>query len=115
MRRCKTCGADLSGRPRAVFCDGGCRTRYARGLRAPAQVVDLVVPIAAAEPADEQLLTLEQLARELQRTLRAVGTPPTAKAGLAREYRATLEEIERRRDPDPDVVDELFARRSRRA
>lgn len=111
MRRCKTCGANLDHRPRAQFCDGTCRVRYARGQRAAT-----VVEFPATPPVSEVdgLLTLEDVARELQQALRSTATPPTAKAALAREYRATLEEIERAKPPVKDEVDELFARRVQR-
>lgn len=114
MRRCDACGGSLEGRDkRAKFCDAKCRVRYGRGHRAPAVVVDL--PFTAPEPvADDNPLTLEEIAAELRTTLRRSDTPASAKAGLARELRATMAEIEARKPVAKDGIDELLDRRNRR-
>ena len=113
MKRCEVCGASMVGRRSvAKYCSDVCRARAKRGYRAPT-----VEPVGPTEPAttDDELLSLEELAREVQRTLRSRETPATAKAGLSREYRAILDEIDQRRTPAADAVDELFERRVRRA
>lgn len=117
MRSCRTCGSSLEGRtPRAQFCDSGCRTRYARGHR-PAVVVEFVPKAEPdAEPVedDDEGPTLEEIAAELRRTLRSANTPASAKAGLARELRATMDAIAASKPKPKDAVDELFERRAAR-
>lgn len=115
MRRCKACGQPITDKPRAIYCNDRCRAAYGAGKRAPAEVAQL--PGAAGEPVEQpdELLTLDDLARELRRTLLSPSTPPNAKAGLSREYRAVLEEIDRTKPRPKDGVDELLERRLERA
>lgn len=111
MRSCGACGKSLDHRPRARFCDGTCRVRYSRGQRSTGPIA----PVVDLPPDDEApLLDLEDVARELGRQLRSPATPAAAKAGLAREYRATLAEIERRAPKAKDGIDMLAERRARR-
>ena len=117
MRRCETCGTSLEGRsPRARYCSDVCRTRGKRGHRAPAVVVDLPVDVVEERGADEsdEGPSLEEIAAELRRTLRDRATPASAKAGLARELRATMEAIDALKPKAKDAVDELFEKRAAR-
>lgn len=116
MRRCESCGTALEGRtPRARFCDARCRVRFSRGHRVPAVVVELPVDQA---PSDSdrpvELITLEELVVELQTTIRSRHTPPSAKAGLSRELRAALAEIEKMKPAAKDGFDELLAARKKK-
>jgi hypothetical protein len=56
---------------------------------------------------DEQLMTLEELARLLAFKLASPNTPPTAIAGLAREFRTTLTEVEARKPAEQDPLERL--------
>lgn len=112
MRTCETCGTSLEGRrSTARFCTDLCRANAKRGHRAP--VVELVSAEVEASEAAE-LITLEDVAAVLQASLRSLNTPPSAKASLAREYRATLAEIERRTPKVKDGIDMLAERRAQR-
>lgn len=114
MRRCQACGTSLEGRsPRARYCSSTCR---GRGHRGAAPLVPLPAPneAAAAPDPDAPLPTLEEVAAELAAQLRSPHCPPTAKAALAREYRATLAEIEKSRPKAKDGIDEIAERRARR-
>lgn len=113
MRRCQACGESLEGRsPRARYCSSTCR---GRGFRGAAPLVPLPGPDEApvADP-DAPLPTLEEVAAELAAQLRSPHCPPTAKAALAREYRATLVEIEKGKPKAKDGIDEIAERRARR-
>ncbi len=86
------------------------------GLPELAPVIAEVTPISDEISGDrEVLMSLADVARELQHKLRSPRTPPTALAGLAREYRATLTEIEKSKPRAKDDVDELLERRQRRS
>lgn len=115
MRRCETCGTSIEGRAaRARYCSDLCRTRGKRGYSAPALVpVDQVdaEETSAEEPGE---LTLDEIAAELRRTLNDRSTPASAKAGLARELRATMDAIAALAPPAKDGIDELFEARRRR-
>lgn len=74
---------------------------------------DDAAPAAQPSP-DAPLPTLEDVAAELAAQLRSPHCPPTAKAALAREYRATLAEIEKARPKAKDGIDEIAERRTRR-
>lgn len=126
MRRCEACGSSLEGRRKtARFCDSSCRTRYVRGHRATpvAAGADIAVQVFTAlidggpEPVDgaTELLSLEDVARELQAALRSRSTPPSAKAALSREYRATLVDIARHVPKAKGRIDQLAERRAQRA
>lgn len=116
MRSCLTCGASLEGRKAsAKFCSDLHRAQYKRGKRAPELAEVVVLASAAAEAESVELITLEEVAAELQRSLQSPMTPPTAKAGLAREYRATLAEIDAKRPKAKDGIDEIAERRARRS
>lgn len=108
---------------RARFCSHACRQQAlaARRMGLPEALAPeaVVVELEVERGVDDvELITLEQVAAELQRVLRSVHTPPTAKAALAREYRVTLEAIERAKPPARDAVagleDQLAARRAAR-
>ena len=58
--------------------------------------------------------SLKEIAAELRRTLRDRATPASAKAGLARELRATMEAIDALKPKAKDAVDELFEKRAAR-
>ena len=115
MRVCEQCGASMEQRRNiARFCSAVCRSRHARKVPPrPAAVVQMLPE--RTEGPDEPLIGLEQVARELQRELRRRETPASAKAALAKEYRATLAEIERVKPAEADAIDELLARRMARA
>jgi hypothetical protein len=116
VRTCQTCGASLEGRrSTAKFCNDLHRAEFKRGKRAPvlAEVVELAP--AAEDDRPVELITLEAVAAELQFSLQSPATPPSAKAGLAREYRATLAEIEAKRPKAKDGIDEIAERRARRS
>ena len=115
MRRCVACGKPLQDGRRltAKFCDATCRQRHARGTTAPT-TIEVVDFGPVEDDAPGELISLETVAAELQRTLRSVHTPPSAKASLAREYRATLAEIEAKRPKARDAIDEIAERRAQR-
>jgi hypothetical protein len=115
VRTCETCGTSIEGRhPKARFCTDVCRSRHKRGYRAKAGTV-VALPTAPEPEEPEALPTLVDVAAELARQLRSQATPPTAKAALAREYRATLAEIEKNQPRAKDGIDEIAERRARRA
>lgn len=104
---------------KARFCSTPHRVAAAkarrRGLPESATVTVLRSEPTAADDVSVELITLEDVAAELQRSLRSPMTPPTAKAGLAREYRATLAEIDAKRPKAKDGIDEIAERRARRS
>lgn len=122
-RLCARCGKVFTPPThgsRARFCQVSCRVLAARarkmGLPELAPVIAEVTPISDEISGDrEVLMSLADVARELQHKLRSPRTPPTALAGLAREYRATLTEIEKSKPRAKDDVDELLERRQRRS
>lgn len=117
MRRCQACGNPLGEdrRRTAKFCPGSlCRTRFARGHRAPAVVVELPAATAGEAAAIGEVLSLEDVARELSRQLVAPNTPPSAKAQISRELRATIAEINRSKPRERTVIDDLAERRAQR-
>ena len=116
MRTCRACGTPIAEgrRSTAKFCDSNCRTRYTRGHR-PGPGGD-VVPIDA-NAADDQgndLLTLEDVARELQRALVSPSTPASSKAGLSKELRAVRAEMARDKPATVSLIDQLAERRAQR-
>lgn len=131
-RSCAHCGGPFETAPgsRARFCKPAHRVaaakRRAAGLPeeraeslAEVVIAELLVPGSTDEPDEaDELMSLEAVALELQRALRSRHTAPTAKASLAREYRATLEAIERSKPPTQDALgklaDELAAKRAAR-
>ena len=96
-----------------------CVGRAGKGAQAPSNSGrktsrTLVVALAPATPEPAGLLTLEDVAAELALQLRSSMTPASAKAALAREYRATLAEIERAKPKVKDGIDMLAERRASR-
>ncbi len=120
-RGCDCCGKEFTPKPRsrARFCSTKCRVAAAKArnqgvpesrpeLRAIRGELDDDVPeSAAAADGDGELMTLEELARLLAHKLASPRTPPTAVAGLAREFRTTLVEVEARRPVAKDPLEQL--------
>jgi Tfp pilus assembly protein PilN len=122
VRSCLTCGASLEGRKAtAKFCSDLHRAQYKRGKRPPEPAELAGVTVIHGEPVDDPaddaavLPSLEDVALLLAATMAAArATTPTAVAGLSREYRATLAEIEARKPTAKDGIDEIAERRARR-
>lgn len=113
MRSCLVCGESLEGRrPNARYCSEAHRKQAKRG----GLVVELPTapPVPEHDPGDD-LMTLEELARELQAAIRSRQTPPSAKSGLAKQYRDTLTEIAAKSPKPKNRIDELMERRRARA
>ena len=102
QRTCQACGKAFDANPRAKFCSSSCRSKAHRGT-----VVPLSATPAPARPAGSGLLEstrgalaeagresspLGMAALELAMTIASSDTPPSAKAQLTREFRATLSE-----------------------
>lgn len=116
MRTCRTCGTPIAEgrRSTAKFCDSGCRTRYTRGHR-PGPVAEVVALAPAADPdPGSDLLSLEDVARELQRALVSPSTPASSKAGLSKELRAVRAELARDKPAAASLIDQLAERRAQR-
>lgn len=118
-RECSCCGREFTPPnlgSRARFCSAKCRVAAAKARRMGVsearpelrairgEVLDVE---AEAEPGDDALMTLEELARLLAHKLESPNTPPTAVAGLAREFRTTLAEVEARKPADADPLERL--------
>lgn len=116
MRRCAACGKTLPADALKTrkYCDGVCRVNFRRGHR-PGPVAEVVVLEAAveADPTND-LISLEDVARELQRALLSPSTPASSKAGLAKELRAVLAEIARTKPAVVSLIDQLAERRAQR-
>lgn len=118
-RDCDCCGKEFTSPPRsrARFCSTKCRVAAAKARRQGVpesrpelrairgEVVDGGDP--AENAGDDVLMTLEELARLLAYKLASPATPPTAVAGLAREFRTTLAEVEARRPAEADPLERL--------
>lgn len=112
-RACAQCGVKLNfpdrpGRPRTKCEDCSPRRKRDERRRAPK-----VVALPDPPPVDE-LPDLEAVASLMAQRLASPETPPSAVAALAREYRATLAEIEKSRPKAKDGIDEIAERRARR-
>lgn len=71
------------------------------------EVVDDQVVDGGLADADAPLMSMEELARLLAQRLTSPNTPPTAVAGLAREFRSTVLEAEKRRPAEQDPLERL--------
>ena len=119
-RDCARCGVEFAPPTkgsRARFCSGACREAASKARKfgipeASVATLPTTRPVDGDEP--DVLPSLDDVARELGRALNSPHTPPTAKAALAREYRATLAELENLKPKPKDGIDELLARRARR-
>lgn len=67
-----------------------------------------------AEIETDDLMTLTEVAARIAARMASPDTPPSGLAALAREYRATLAEIEKARPKAKDGIDEIAERRARR-
>jgi len=120
-RVCDCCGAEFTPnqRSRARFCSTKCRVAAAKARkqgvpeRRPelrvmrGEVVDDQAVVDVPADADSPLMTMEELARLLAHRLASPNTPPTAVAGLAREFRSTVLEAEKRRPAEQDPLERL--------
>lgn len=117
-RECDCCGKPFipKARSRARFCSTACRVaaKKARDQGVPELRPELrairgeVIDVESVAPAvDGELMTLEELARLLASKLASPNTPPTAVAGLAREFRSTLAEVEARKPSEVDPLERL--------
>lgn len=115
-RTCAQCGVtlpfpDRPGRPRKKCLD--CSPPRARDTRRrKAKVVALPTETPPVEADD--LMTLTEVAARIAARMDSPDTPPSGLAALAREYRATLAEIEKSRPKAKDGIDEIAERRARR-
>lgn len=123
MRACIACGTSIEHRdPRAKVCSEACRKRAKRAeasgavLPTSPEATELASDVPSV--ASGELMTLHELAAELSTRLRSSRTPPSAKVGLARELRATLDAIERAKpaevDPLTVLEDDLARKRAER-
>jgi hypothetical protein len=82
--------------------------------RSPVVLLDAAAPAVAALEGLAEPMDRESLARLLAAAIVAPTTPPTAVAGLSREYRATLAEVEAAAPRKPDGIDDIARRRAAR-
>ncbi len=68
----------------------------------------------APDPVPDGALSLAEIAGVLADALLSPTTPSTAKAGISRELRATLADIDAARPTGRSVIDDLADRRRRR-
>ena len=114
-RECAACGEAFTPPPKgskARFCSLACRVAAAKSRRhgVPEARPDLRAlrgGVEVEDQAPDELLSLEDLARTIAAKLASPNTPPTAIAGLAREYRATFAEVEKRRPAEVDPLERL--------
>jgi len=118
-RECDCCTKTFTPPPRsrARFCSTACRVAAAKAREqgVPERRPELRVMRGEVDDdgddqapvGDEQLMTLEELARLLAFKLASPNTPPTAIAGLAREFRTTLTEVEARKPAEQDPLERL--------
>jgi len=115
-RTCAQCGVtlpfpDRPGRPRTKCLD--CSPPRARDTRRrKAKVVPLPTEVTTSDP--DELMSLTEVAARIAARMASPDTPPSGLAALAREYRATLAEIEKSRPKAKDGIDEIAERRARR-
>lgn len=126
MRACKQCGESIEGRPSGTrFCSSACRNRSHRGEAPRAAVVQLVETPAATRSVEAaveaDLATLSGVpATTIEAALilaRAIDAGPESPAGLAvlvRELRQVLTDARSARSVEPDILDQLRARREAR-
>ena len=119
-RTCARCGRGFPGRGRARFCRAACRQAAMKarkmGLpeRSPVVLLNAAAPAVAAAEGTAEPMDRVGLARVLAAAIAAPTTPPTAVAGLSREYRATLAEVEAEAPRAPDGIDDIARRRAAR-
>lgn len=126
MRACQQCGGSLEGRSTGTkFCSSSCRNRSHRGQPSRSAVVQLVeapTPERSVEAAVEaDLATLSGVpattVEAALRLARAIDAGPESASGLAvlvRELRQVLTEARSARSAEPDILDQLRARREAR-
>ena len=102
QRTCQACGKAFDANPRAKFCSSSCRSKAHRGTVVPLNAEPKSAPLvasglvestrAALAGAGRESTPLGMAALELAMTIASSDTPPSAKAQLTREFRATLSE-----------------------
>lgn len=130
-KHCESCQREFEGRRDAKFCGATCRKRGSRvrGAGSGAEVVPL--PTKPAEPpseaplvaaiekqlaaADRLMTPAGQMALLLARRLAAGLDTGSAQAALVREVTSQLDDALAGAKLEPDAMDELAARRDRKA
>lgn len=123
-RTCDSCGRAYTAQRRtSKFCSSGCRVRFGRGARKPAEVVALgrhsdgplegaaLVELGAAE---RTATAAGQAALALARRIDTDRDTGAAVAALTREFRATMAEAKSGARLALSPLDELRARRLKR-